>query len=92
MHASRTYSDAKYLVSAAVLLTEALKLAACVAFAALRPFLAEALGLAHGGPAEWLATAADGMAAAARGMGSVAVPAVLVRAARKALLRSLASE
>lgn len=91
MHASRTFSDAKYLVSAAVLLTELLKLAACVAFAALRPLLAEALGMAHtpthAGPADWLAAAVDGVTAAARGMGSVAVPAVLVRGSPEALSR-----
>lgn len=88
MHASRTYSDAKYIVSAAVLLTELLKLAACVAFAAARAPLAAALGLhlasapAPAGAAEWLAAAADGAAGVVRGAGAVAVPAVLVRRPR----------
>ena len=86
MHASRTYSDAKYLVSAAVLLTELLKLGACVAFAAARAPLAAALGLhlapAPAGPAEWLAAAVDGAAGVVRGAGAVAVPAVLVRRPR----------
>jgi hypothetical protein len=72
MHASRTQSTGLYLVSAAVLLTELLKLAACLSFAAARS-----------APRLTLRYAADGAAFVARTALPVALPAVLVRARRQ---------
>jgi hypothetical protein len=77
MHASRTQSTGLYIVSAAVLLTELLKLAACVAFAAARAALWP--GAAGSGGGLSLHAAAASAAHMLRTSAPVALPAVLVR-------------
>jgi hypothetical protein len=76
MHASRTQRAGLYIVSAAVLLTELLKLAACVVFAAGRAVHATS---ALGAPQPTARAALRATAALARSSGPVALPAVMVR-------------